>query len=279
MRNLFAFFNRFQIFLFFILLQVVSISLYINYFSFPKSQYLTSASIVSGNVLKVKYNVTKLLNLTNTNNNLQKELAQLRKERPESFIQIDRKLFKINDTLNEFSYDYIPAIVINSTFDKRNNFFTLDIGSKQGVEREMGVMSGKGIVGIVHYTSEHFSVVKSVLTQNINLDVMVEESGAFGLLKWDNNNVKYGNISGISNDMSVKKWSKIVTRGGSGIFPRGIPVGKISKIKSVEGKPLWDIEILFAEDFRKIQRVYVIKNLLKIEQKKLESKIPIDPEE
>ena len=169
--------------------------------------------------------------------------------------------------------------MINSTFDKRNNFFTLDVGRAQGVKREMGVFSDKGVVGIVHFTSEHYCVVKSVLTENINIDVMVENSGAFGLLKWTSQHARYGNISGISNDMRVKKWSKVVTRGGAGIFPKGIPVGKIAKIKSVEGKPLWDIEILFAEDFRKIQSVYVIKNLFKAEQEKLESLIPEDKEE
>ncbi|MCE3295089.1 MAG: hypothetical protein K0R65_803 [Crocinitomicaceae bacterium] len=279
MRNLIAFFKRFQVFMAFVILQAVALYLYVNYMSFPKSQYLTSASIVTGNILKAKNDVTKLLNLSRTNSILQKKIIELRKERPESFFKMDRDLFKINDTLFQQQYEYIPATVINSTFDKRNNFFTLDVGRAQGIQREMGVFSDKGVVGIVHFTSEHYCVVKSVLTENINIDVMVENNGAFGLLKWTSQHARYGNISGISNDMRVKKWSKVVTRGGAGIFPKGIPVGKIAKIKSVEGKPLWDIEILFAEDFRKIQSVYVIKNLFKAEQEKLESLIPEDKEE
>jgi rod shape-determining protein MreC len=279
MRNLIAFFKRFQVFMAFVLLQVLALYLYVNYMSFPKSQYLTSASIVTGNVLKAKNDVTKLLNLSRTNRVLQQKIIELRQQRPESFFKLDRDLFRINDTLFQQQYEYIPATVINSTFDKRNNFFTLDVGRAQGIKREMGVFSDKGVVGIVHFTSEHFCVVKSVLTENINIDVMVENNGAFGLLKWNSQHARYGNISGISNDMRVKKWSKVVTRGGAGIFPKGIPVGKIAKIKSVEGKPLWDIEILFAEDFRKIQSVYVIKNLFKAEQKKIESLIPADKEE
>lgn len=274
MRNLFAFFRRFQIFLAFSAFQSIALFWYVNYMSFPKSQYLTSASIVSGNVLKVKYDVTKLLNLSSTNTMLQKKLIELRKERPESFIQIERKLFKINDTIFERQYEYIPAIVINSTFDKRNNFFTLDVGEKQGIQRNMGVFSDKGVVGIVHFVSEHFSIVKSVLTESINIDVMIKNNGAFGLLKWDGKNARFGSIVGISNDMKIKLWSEIVTRGGSGIFPKDIPVGKIASIESVEGKPLWDINILFHEDFRKIQRVYVIRNLLKNEQNQLETLIP-----
>ena len=143
----------------------------------------------------------------------------------------------------------------------------------------MGVFSPNGIVGIIHNVSEHYSVVKSVLTENINIDVMVESTGIPGLLKWDGINAKIGSIASISNDLPVKKWAKVVTRGGSGIFPRGINVGKIKDFKMVEGKPLWDVSIYYSEDYRKIQNVYVVKNLLLIEQNKIENSIPKDIEE
>lgn len=279
MRNLIAFFKRFQIFLAFVAFQAIALGLYVSYMSFPKSQYLTSASLVTGKVMSAKNQATELLNLSNTNRTLQRKIIALQKQQPHSFMQLDRKLFKINDTLFEQQYDYIPATVINSTFDKRNNYFTLDVGTKQGVAFEDGVFSDKGIVGIVKFVSEHYCLVKSVLSQDINLDVMVENSDAYGFLKWDTHNARRGNISGISNDMKLKKWSKVVARGGSGIFPKGTPIGMISSIKSIEGEPLWNVEIIFYEDFRKIQKVYVIKNFLKVEQKKIEALIPIDKEE
>ena len=83
----------------------------------------------------------------------------------------------------EQQYEYIPGIIINSSCNKRNNFFTLNIGKKQGVKRGMGVFSDNGIVGVIHNVSDHYSVIKSVLTQSINVDVIIESSGAFGLLK------------------------------------------------------------------------------------------------
>jgi rod shape-determining protein MreC len=69
----------------------------------------------------------------------------------------------------------------------------------------MGVFSNKGIVGIIHNVSDHFAVVKSVLTEDINIDVMVEKNGVFGLLKWNGKNPKIGTISSISNDLTLKK--------------------------------------------------------------------------
>ena len=279
MRDFIAFFKRFQVFLFFVLLQSVALSVYFSYMNFPKSQYLTSASEISGKILTVKNDVTKHLNLSKQNTALQKENIQLHKKLPYTFLQLSKHKFEINDSIYLQQYDYIAGEIINSNFDKRNNYFTLNVGRENGVYRGMGVFSSNGIVGVIQNTSSHFSVVKSVLTENINVDVMEVKTGAFGLLKWDGKHVRYGKISGISNDMRLKKWSTIVTRGGSGIFPSGLKVGKIAKIQSIEDKPLWDLTILYSEDYRKLQRVYVIKNFLKQEQKKLEDTIPADPKE
>jgi rod shape-determining protein MreC len=279
MRNLIAFFKRFRVFLVFVVLQLFAITTYFSFLNFPRARYLTTASTVSGSILGAKHEVTKHFNLTKNNQNLQKENIRLRKQLPESFHRLQYGTVKINDTLFRQQYEYIPALVINSTVTKRNNYFTLDIGSKQKIKRGMGVFSDKGIVGIVHNVSENYAVVKSVLTENINVDVMIEPIGLFGLLKWDGRDPRRGSIAGISNDQSIKKWSKVVTRGGSGIFPRGLPVGRIEKLKPVEGKPLWDVVIRFSEDYRALQRVYVIKNLLREEQENLESEIPVDKEE
>ena len=279
MRNLIAFFRRFRVFLIFVLLQVVALSVYFTFLNFPRSQYLTSASKVSGLILTVQNDITKHFNLSLNNDKLQKENIRLRNRLPQSFQRMQNGWAKINDTLFHQQYEYIPASVINSTSTKRNNYFTLNIGSDQGVVRGMGVFSDKGIVGIVHTSSTHFAVVKTVLTENINIDVMIEPIGLFGLMKWDGRDPRRGSITGISNDLKIKRWSKVVTRGGSGIFPRGLNVGKVEKLNPVEGKPLWDVVIRFSEDYRTIQRVYVIKNLFQEEQNKLELLIPEDKEE
>lgn len=276
MGNLIAFFKRFRIFLFFALLQGIALSTYFTYLSYPRSQYLTTASEISGQLLTYRNDVTKHFLLPYNNRKLQYENVQLRQRLPESYLNTKDSLIKINDTLNHQQFQYIPAVVINSSVNKRNNYFTLNSGKSSGIYRGMGVFSSKGIVGVIHNVSDHFSVVKSVLTEDINIDVMVEKNGVFGLLKWNGRNPKIGSISSISNDLILKKWSKIVTRGGSGIFPRGLPVGIIKSLKTVEGKPLWDVEIYYSEDYRKLQNVYVIKNLMLKEQKELEMKIPSD---
>lgn len=271
MRKLFDFFKRFQIFLLFAALQFVALSTYFTYLNFPRSQYLTTANNIGGQLWTIQNFFIKYIRLDETNSQLISSNKDLREKLPENFVRLQNGLVKINDTLFQQQYEYTPATVINSTYDKRNNFLTLNIGTKQGVTTGMGVFNEEGVVGIVHSVSEHYSLVKSILSSNINIDVMIEKGGAFGLLKWETGQVRTANISGISNDIGVKKWSNVITRGGGGIFPRGLPVGKVSKVTSIEGKPLWDVTVKLGVNLKAVQKVYVIKNLFRKEQEKLES--------
>lgn len=279
MRNLIAFFRRFRIFLVFAALQIAALVMYFSYADFPRMQMLTTASEVNARILVVRNEISKHFNLERTNQRLQWENRYLRRRLKESHYQENKGSIRIDDTLYRQQYEYIPATVVHSTFDKRDNYMTIDIGSNHGIKRGMGVFSSKGVVGIVHIVGEKYAVVKTVLTKNINIDVMLEKGGAFGLLKWNGKDAEQVSITGISNDIRVKRWSKVVTRGGSGIFPRGIPVGKVCRRSYIEGKPLWDISVYLAEDFRTIQHVYVVKNLLQEELDELLDQIPEDEDE
>ena len=281
MRNFLAFIRRFRVLLFFALLQGFALTIYFTFSAFPRTQYLTTASSISGTVMDWRNDVTKHFELSSSNKKLKAENAWLRERLLENKIALtapvgmDSVILKKEDFTQHF--EYIPGAVISSSYSRRNNYFTLNVGSKHGVKRGMGVISDKGIVGVIHNTSEHFSVVKSCLTKDINTDILISESGEPGFLEWDGRDPRRGSMTGVSNDRSIKKWSKIVTGGKSGIFPRGIPVGKVEKTSPVEGQPVWDVTILFAENFRTVQYIAVVKNILKSEQDELEASIPDDP--
>ncbi len=226
---------------------------------------------------------TQFLHQGETNKELLQANKDLRDRLPENFIRLSATEILVRDTVNdsdttyEQQYTYVPATVIQSTYDKRNNYMTLNVGKNQGIKIGMGVYSDGGIVGIIYQVSKHYSLVKSILSVNPNVDIMIVEDGSFGLLKWDTHHARLGNLAGISNDRPVKKWSHVVTRGGGGIFPRGLDVGRVFRVSPIEGQAQWNVEILLGTNFRKIQKVYVIKNMLKAEQENLESKIPDDP--
>ena len=270
MRNFIAFIRHFRVILLFALLQGIALTWYTTFVQFPRSQYLTTASTFQGSVLSARNTLTQHFNLPINNKLLQEENIRLLETMPQSFIKLENGLAKINDTIHQLQYEYIPSVVIHSTYSKANNYITINTGSSQGIKRGMGVFSSKGIVGVVHNVSTHFSVIKSCLTEKLNTAIVLEETGQDGFLVWNGPEASKGTMTGVSNDSKIKRKAKIVTRGGAGIFPRGLPVGTVHQYEVIEGESLWDITFDFAVDFRSLQSVYVIKNLLLEEQQKLE---------
>jgi len=229
--------------------------------SAPRSSYFTTASYITGNLFEIRHSITQHFLLENNNKALQKENIDLRKSSSLFLYSKKTQQSRVEDSSFAQQYEYTPGLIINSTTTKRNNFFTLNIGELHGIKKGMGVFSSKGVVGIVHNTSEHFSVVKSVLTKNINIDVLLTEVGASGMLKWSGQNSNIGYVSGISNDISIPLGSKVVTSGGSGIFPRGIEVGLVKQTRTVEGEASWQIDIEFSQKYGALENIYVVRNL------------------
>lgn len=279
MRNLIAFFQRFRLFLVFLLLQVIALTLVLNFSTFAHIQFLSTTSDINGSIMSWRNDVDKHFYLEKSNQKLRNENRWLRARLKQSNYQEERGRILIDDTTYKRQYSYIPSTVIHSTYDKRNNYMTIDVGSMHGVKQGDGVISTAGVVGVVHLVNKHYSLVKTVLSKDINFDVMMEKNGAFGLLKWDQKLPTTVQVIGISTDVYIKKWSKVVTRGGSGMFPKGIPVGIVSKNKHIEGKPLWDLNVKLATDFRTIQNVYVVKNNMEDELDRTINAIPADKEE
>lgn len=274
MQNLFAFLRRFRVFIFFAVLQAICLMLYVQFVAYPKSVYLSTASGINGSVQRWEGNLTSHFNLEQNNRALRVENAQLRKRVFSNFYQRNRATVSIKDTVYDQQYSYIPAKIIHASSTLRNNYFTIDVGSIQGIKKNMGVISPNGVVGIIFKVGAHFSLVKSVLTQDINLDVFIGKTGPRGILKWDGFSSRKGIVTGVSSDIPVKKNKSIYTLGASGIFPKGIKIGTVIEKKRVEDQALWEIEVLFSEDYRTLQSVYVVNALLIKELQQLQLEIP-----
>ena len=273
MRNLIAFLKRFRVFLFFLTLQLIALSVYFSFISYPRSKFFNSANRISANVLRIKTSITQYLELKAINEELANENKKLAEQTPKYFISVDVKTAIIRDTIYKKSYERIPAKVINSTHIHQNNYFTINAGKLKGVEEGMGVISPNGVVGIVYSTSSHFAIVKSILTENINISAKLQKSKAHGLLKYTTLNPLRVNLIGISNDINVSKGEKIITRGSGGNFPPGLLIGILENREEIEGKPMWNITVRLAQDMRKLNYVYVLKNIHQLELDELESQI------
>jgi rod shape-determining protein MreC len=271
MKNLLNFLKKFRDFLVFLFLQVFILSLFFNSKNYHKASFINSSSSVSGWMLNKRYGISKHFLLETQNDSLAHANAYLLENQSDDFYHLQNRIYSINDSLYEQQYEYIPATVINSTTNKRNNYITVNIGSLQGIEKEMGVISTDGIVGFVVDVSSHYSVIKTILSDKVNISVkLLEQKGVKGQIKWDGRDNTTCQLHGVTSDTRIEGNETVITRSSKGIFPEGIKIGTISNNVENNGSLTLDINIKLSTNFNTLSTVYIVNNLLKTEQLQLE---------
>jgi rod shape-determining protein MreC len=239
--------------------------------NYHNAGFFNSANYLSGSFYASVNNVKGYIRLKQTNELLAEENAMLRRFSviKDSFPE----LFPDAECVEEmpFQVNYIPAKVINNSTVNANNFITLNKGSKQGVKRETGVIAQQGIVGIISDVSENFSTAMSLLHKKSNISVRLKKSRFIGNLNWDGGNAQTAKITGVPVNAMIENGDTVITSGFSSIFPENIPVGKIINIESTATSNFFDIEVRLFTNFQTLEYVYIIRNDLQEEQKKLEA--------
>ncbi|MFN2422436.1 MAG: rod shape-determining protein MreC, partial [Cryomorphaceae bacterium] len=166
--------------------------------------------------------------------------------------------------------------IINSSINKQLNFLTIDKGRKDGLAPEMAVINPQGLVGVVKDVSEHFSTVIPVINLSFIASAELKRTGNFGLLKWDGKDHRYAMLNDVPGHADVIEGDTLVTRGSSGIYPSGVPVGIVNNVEQRAGSNFHQIRIELFNDFGSLRYVYVVENLLRSEQRLLEEKMEED---
>jgi rod shape-determining protein MreC len=160
--------------------------------------------------------------------------------------------------------------VLNNSIFRQHNYITLDKGRSAGVKPEMGVISSEGIVGVVRGVSENFSSVISLLNSELSVSAKLKNSGYYGSFNWTGRDYRYGKLQDIPLHVDVSIGDTVITSGYSAIFPEGILVGFVEEYQEKGGRFL-ELTVELSTDFKKLNNVYIVKNLLKEEQKELEN--------
>lgn len=168
-------------------------------------------------------------------------------------------------------YEYHFAHVINNSVSKPNNYITLDKGSLNGVEPEMGVVDQNGVVGIVSTVSSHAARVISLLNPNMRLSCKVKNTDYFGSLVWDGVSPYYAILEEMPRHVQFQKGDTIITSGYSAIFPEGLIVGTIENSIKTSGSNFFSLKIKLSTDFTRLSTVRVIRSKIANELKEIES--------
>ena len=270
MRNLFNFFWRHSNIILFILLEALSIILVVNNNGYQKSVTFGWAIEQTGKIQSSYNSLWEYFNLKTINRELAKENARYRTMSPSAFLITDTLSHFKKDTLFRQQYRMLSAHVISNTTNTSTNYLQLDKGKLQGVGKDMAVVSPSGVVGIVVNVSENFSWVMSLINKETRISARLKKNGQIGTIAWEGGSYLYAKLKDIPTHVRIARGDTIVSSGYSHIFPQGEIIGVINDFDIKSGEHFYNINVRLGVDFNSLGHVYVIKNLLREEQIKLE---------
>ena len=184
----------------------------------------------------------------------------------------DTVLFKgfAADSTERFPYSFVVAQVVNNSVVHLSNYITVNKGRKDGITPDMGVVSERGVVGIVSTVSDHFSVIIPLLNPKLRLSCKVLGSSYFGSLSWNGHNTRYATLEELPRHVEFQRGDTIVTSGYSAVFPAGLIVGIVEDYEKQHDDNFYALQVRLATDFQALNHVRIIKNFLQQEQLEVE---------
>lgn len=265
MRNLLYFLKKYSNWMFFVILELISMVLLFQYNSYQGSVWVTSANAMTGKIYEWDSAVESFFSLTKINESLTlrnfylerqvSQLSRLYAEATGDTVAARREEMEALD-----SYRLTPAKVIANTLDREDNLITIDKGRADGIAKDMGVACGQGVVGVVYMTSDHYSIVLPVLNVRSRISCTIRKRGYFGYLTWSGGDPSTAYVEDIPRHAHFKLGDWVETNGYSSIFPRGVAVGKILQVYNSRDGLSYRLKIQLATDFGNLRDVYVIND-------------------
>ena len=192
---------------------------------------------------------------------LKLQLAQLQGKAAEA----DRLAGLLNFRQTHTNVPMVGARVIGASAGSASQTIQLDRGERDGIRRNMGVITPDGVVGKVVETYANTSQVLLLTDKESAVGAMLADSRiqspVGGVVGEPLLTMKY-----VPNDDAVNLGESVITSGLDRIFPRDLPVGTIAEIKP--GNPFKQIRIKPAANLERLEEVLVLLTLRPLEMKK-----------
>lgn len=237
--------------------------------SLLKDGLIYSEKIITYPFNYIKENIKeykKLKDINKNNNILETSIDRIDSIEAEN-IELRRQLetlkeeLNINYTLSD--YEYLNATVVSRNVGYWHNKITINKGTYNGVEKDMVVISSKGLIGKVIKTSTFTSDVRLITTSDTSNKISVHisngDNNLYGLINSYDYNKNVLELEGISNTKDVNIGDYVYTSGLGGVFPTGILIGIVEEITTDSYDLAKIIKVKPSADFNDINYVSILK--------------------
>lgn len=270
MYHIIEFIRKFYYLLIFLILEGISLWTLVRFNNFQGSVWLTSANTTIANVNRLYFDVKAYWDLNKVNQQLTAENIRLQQETQAlREALLDSKTEKgfidsiTRSTLN--NYQYINAKVIVNSDGKKNNYMVIDRGEADGITKDMGVVCGTGVTGVVFMTGPKYSLVLPIINNKSNISCRIRGERHFGTLQWDGTDTRTAYLDDIPRYAKVKKGEIIETSGYSSVFPPGLYVGRVKSVSNSPDGQSYRLTVELGTDFLTLRDVNIISTPYKAE--------------
>ena len=170
-----------------------------------------------------------------------------------------REMFDYSQT--NANYDYLGCNIIGYSGGNISNGYIIDKGTKDGVEKDMVVITPAGLVGKVTKASSSFAIFQTILNENIAVAAMVESTDeTTGILQGitDSKNKNLTELSNIPIESAIKEGDKILTSGLGEMYPKEIRIGEVISVEVDNVGIMKRAVVKPYVDFNKLEELFVV---------------------
>ncbi len=205
------------------------------------------------------------------------ERLQARNAELEEAEQTASRLQSLLDLQDSYNLQSTAARIISSSTDSWTSTVTIDKGSASGLTVGMPIMASNGVIGQIIQCNSATSVVRLVKDESSSISAMVQSSRAQGMLT--------GSATGqvtlelIRTGQTVEVGDVVVTSGLGGVFPKGLPLGRVTSVENNPGALYLDIVVEPFAHTENNEEVLVITSLTEGQQASAEDIAAADAQE
>src|SRR5580658_8503761 len=222
---------------------------------FEKTLVWTQTSVNS-----VWRNYVYLRGVRAENRSLKSQIEQMRLEQVRMSQDADqaRRLQALLAFKEQFISQTMAAQVIGSSGSEQSRSVYIDKGERDGLKPDMAVITADGVVGKVLNVYRSTSLVLLINDHSSGVGAILEKSRTQGIVR--------GTAAGevmlekVMSDETVPVGEQVLTSGGDSIFPKGLLVGRVTKV--APGSELFlNIHLRPAADLSKLEEVLVVTKI------------------
>ena len=228
----------------------------------PFQSAITSISNVTKKIGVISW---EMVTVYEQNKMLRSEVEQLR-QRDVNVNEIMAENTRLTNILNYKNavkqFDTAVAKIISYDSSNLTNSITINLGAKDGMQKNMPVITPQGLVGTIVAVYEHSAKVQLILDPRSAVGAIIQrpESRVIGIMQGCVGVQTLAKMLNIPRDADVVVGDNVLTSGYGGLYPKGIVIGEVVEVTNEAGGLLKYATVKTAVDFYRIEEVLVIVN-------------------